>query len=50
MAMLINLAGQQLRFQAGMQHGGGLGAGSFSEKKDGGQIADARAFGKLCGG
>ena len=33
-----------------MQHGGGLGAGCFSEKQNGGHIPDAGAFGKLCGG
>jgi hypothetical protein len=43
------MAGQQLRFQAGMHHCTGLGAGSFSHQKDERQISNTCALGKLCG-
>ena len=36
---LVDLAGQRLRFGAGLHHGGGLGAAGFAEQDDGGQLS-----------
>ncbi len=49
-SLLIDLAGEQFRVEAGMQHDAGLGAARVAQQEIDRQLADARALLQLGGG